>query len=511
MSRIQRLPFFLHTLIEIPASLNFFLNPSSQLSIPAPQAHTIIQQYATLLFVSCLISIIFASRPVDRTSRNVAGALSLYHVAPAIRAGGRIVTGQGFGKGVKGLGGPGMHFIQCEYLFLPLNNPALQALPIKKLPLPTTATVTRRNAHFSRPVSRNPISFYFPTSISTTVAGEDEALEFRLFQHFVNITDVPQLFSACNISLWIIQLACRHRSVMEALLGVSAFHLRSSFSSSSSAFPTSTIPESKSEREVIKASHHYMGLAIATHRKLIIEEGVTEKTADAVLGSCLFITYHSTGSQKFLNQAHNSALSSNSHTERDRQLCRVPLHWFVPMKSLKDMINLAAAYVQNEGMRTLLQWEEANFRVVLQNETSPDPDNDYPTTFNFLLDDLPLDAPDYKTYALCTKYLNILGGGDIIKFILKFPALVPPRFVELLREKDLRMMGIAGYFLMLVRRADHEKHLWWMAGAVENDWEGMKYAYESDEVWNRRMEWARKEIEGGRFIDFEIGEALARV
>ncbi|TGO43927.1 hypothetical protein BCON_0717g00030 [Botryotinia convoluta] len=110
MSRIQRLPFFLHTLIEIPASLNFFLNPSSQLSIPAPQAHTIIQQYATLLFVSCLISIIFASRPVDRTSRNVAGALSLYHVAPAIRAGGRIVTGEGFGKGVKGLGGPGVHF-----------------------------------------------------------------------------------------------------------------------------------------------------------------------------------------------------------------------------------------------------------------------------------------------------------------------------------------------------------------------------------------------------------------
>ncbi|KAF7950185.1 hypothetical protein EAE96_007476 [Botrytis aclada] len=120
MSLIQRLPFFLHTLIEIPASLNFFLNPSSQLSTPAPQAHTIIQQYATLLFVSCLISIIFASRRVDRTSRNVAGALSLYHVAPAIRAGGRILTREGFGKGAKGLGGPGVHlfvhFICCAGL-----------------------------------------------------------------------------------------------------------------------------------------------------------------------------------------------------------------------------------------------------------------------------------------------------------------------------------------------------------------------------------------------------------
>ncbi|TGO86301.1 hypothetical protein BPOR_0315g00090 [Botrytis porri] len=298
---------------------------------------------------------------------------------------------------------------------------------------------------------------------------------------------------------------------MEALLGVSAFHLRSSFSSSSSAFPTSAIPESKSEREVIKASHHYMGLAIATHRKLIIEEGITEKTADAVLGSCLFITYHCAGSRKFLNQAHDSAPSSNSCTQKHRQLCRVPLYWFVPMKSFKDMIYLAAAYVQNEGMRALLQWEEANVWIILQNEMLPDPDNDYPTTFNFLLDDLPLDAPDYNTYALCIKYLNLLSGGEITKFILKFPALVPSRFVELLREKDMRMMGIVGYFLMLVRRVDHEKHLWWMAGAVENDWEGMKHAYESDEVWNKRMEWARREIEGGEFIDFGIGEALARV
>lgn len=120
MSLIQRLPFFLHSLIEIPASLNFFFNPSSQLSLPAPQAHAVIQQYAILLFVSCLISIIFAWRAVDRTSRNVAGALSLYHIAPALRATGRILGGEGFGKGMKGLGGPWVHlmvhFLCCASL-----------------------------------------------------------------------------------------------------------------------------------------------------------------------------------------------------------------------------------------------------------------------------------------------------------------------------------------------------------------------------------------------------------
>ncbi|KAH8789025.1 hypothetical protein F5882DRAFT_402620 [Hyaloscypha sp. PMI_1271] len=101
------LPFWLHFLIELPASMNFFLNPSEQLSSPAPQAHPIIKQYAVLLFVSTLIALIFALRPIDGTSRNVAGALSVYHLAPLVRAGSRIAEGSGeYGKG---LGGPMLH------------------------------------------------------------------------------------------------------------------------------------------------------------------------------------------------------------------------------------------------------------------------------------------------------------------------------------------------------------------------------------------------------------------
>jgi hypothetical protein len=106
---LPALPFWLHLLIELPASVNFFLNPSEQLSSPAPQAHAIIEQYAVLLFVSTLIALIFALRPIDRTSRSVAAALSVYHLAPLVRAGSRIVEGSGdYGKG---LGGPIVHLI----------------------------------------------------------------------------------------------------------------------------------------------------------------------------------------------------------------------------------------------------------------------------------------------------------------------------------------------------------------------------------------------------------------
>ncbi|PQE27656.1 hypothetical protein CJF30_00007980 [Rutstroemia sp. NJR-2017a BBW] len=105
------LPFLLHTLIELPASLNFFLHPSSQFTPPAPQAHAVIRQYALLLFSSSLISLIFGLRPVDGTSRNVAGALGVYHFGPLVRAGLRVWGGDTGGEKKGIVGGPWVHLV----------------------------------------------------------------------------------------------------------------------------------------------------------------------------------------------------------------------------------------------------------------------------------------------------------------------------------------------------------------------------------------------------------------
>lgn len=116
MAFLGRLPFWLHILIELPASLNFYFNPSEQLPSPAPQAHAIIKQYAVLLLVSNIIAGIFALRPLDRTSRNVAGALAVYHCAPFMRALRRIGTAN-YGKG---LGGPAVHLVAHGICFVGL-------------------------------------------------------------------------------------------------------------------------------------------------------------------------------------------------------------------------------------------------------------------------------------------------------------------------------------------------------------------------------------------------------
>jgi hypothetical protein len=90
----QQNPFLVHAMLETPASLSFFLYPSGQLRTYSPQAHAVIRQYAVLLVSSILISLIFAFRPLDELSGQVAGALAVYHLAPMVRAGGRLMGRQ---------------------------------------------------------------------------------------------------------------------------------------------------------------------------------------------------------------------------------------------------------------------------------------------------------------------------------------------------------------------------------------------------------------------------------
>ncbi|KAF7504024.1 hypothetical protein GJ744_002903 [Endocarpon pusillum] len=87
-------PFLLHAMVETPASLSFFLNPSGQLQNCTPQVHAVIRQYAVLLFSSVLVALCFAFKDPDELSGQAAGALAIYHLAPVVRATGRLLDGQ---------------------------------------------------------------------------------------------------------------------------------------------------------------------------------------------------------------------------------------------------------------------------------------------------------------------------------------------------------------------------------------------------------------------------------
>jgi hypothetical protein len=98
-------PFIQHTLLELPASLQFLVLPSRQLSQPAPQAHALIRQYGLLLFCTVLgassiglldvrtgiNNYILAGSELSWLKPRAAFALGLYHAGPIIRSSARLV------------------------------------------------------------------------------------------------------------------------------------------------------------------------------------------------------------------------------------------------------------------------------------------------------------------------------------------------------------------------------------------------------------------------------------
>ncbi len=81
-----QLGFLIHIVIEIPACLAFYFFPSRQLGSYTPHAHSVIRQYAALLFASVVVATVFVQHAVDSTSGKVAGALAFYHIAPSLRS-----------------------------------------------------------------------------------------------------------------------------------------------------------------------------------------------------------------------------------------------------------------------------------------------------------------------------------------------------------------------------------------------------------------------------------------
>lgn len=106
MSLSLHLALCLHILIETPASINFFLCPSSTLNTPQPHAHSVIRQYALLLLVTNILAGLCVGGLIDEDAgRKIVGVLAIYHIGPIIRAASNLRRKR------KTLGGPLLHLL----------------------------------------------------------------------------------------------------------------------------------------------------------------------------------------------------------------------------------------------------------------------------------------------------------------------------------------------------------------------------------------------------------------
>lgn len=107
-----------HLVIEIPASINFLLRPSSTLSAEQPHSHGVIRQYGLLLFTTnIIVALLLREIFHDELTARIAGVLALYHIGPIARATAKLKQE----RSNDALGGPWLHLsahVLCATMLL---------------------------------------------------------------------------------------------------------------------------------------------------------------------------------------------------------------------------------------------------------------------------------------------------------------------------------------------------------------------------------------------------------
>ncbi|KAL6415778.1 Protein RTM1 [Ilyonectria robusta] len=315
----------------------------------------------------------------------------------------------------------------------------------RELPSPTTTcTLSEETPHSISALLAN----YCPAPVSVNTPT-DRLLELRLLSHYqemISRSSKPQ----ASWSIWNLDMAMKSPLVMDSLLGFTAFHLRRL---------------GNRDWGVREASHRYMARAIRSHKEES-RVGLSDANAASLISSCAFILFHTSTNQEYL------------HSVAGPQL---PLHWFRPWQSAKGFFGLMWPWFQ-----TIEVGRDMGLRFGLQYYVSMENVSD---KFDFLLQDMEpecmLDQEMMTAYRQAVWQLACIHGNPEHRKVLRFPALVTPRFVELLEAQDPRTLAIVGYFFMLVKLATA---LWWVDGAAEREFAAVMEFLPKD--WWPVMDWA---------------------
>jgi len=301
-------------------------------------------------------------------------------------------------------------------------------------------------------------------------------LELKLFYHYIEMTsstsasplaEVPKMAPGQHIwAVWMTGLAFQNQSLMDVLLGFSAFHLRYL---------------NPLDREMSRVSHSYMLRALRGHAQ-DLRNGLNEKNAEAVFATSTFVAFHAGMSHKLLT---------------DSVAMVPPLHWFRPYQGIKAILEAEWEWLQKSSVSPLLKAgvEYLNNPVPILQQRQQLGVPELP--FDFLLEGLFLEEHDAETidaYETTVAHLNTIGFSPIVVHILRFPAVVPRRFVEMVEAQDPRTLAIVGYFFMLLKKVDQFWQVWWLQGTIDDEFKTLMELLPKN--WHPKMEWAARVFEG---------------
>lgn len=338
-----------------------------------------------------------------------------------------------------------------------------------------------------RTTSRPPSPKTYPLVLSRMDTPSDRLLEMRLLHHYITMTtptyqarqrrDPFISISGGNIyANWMMRLALETPSVMDALLGFSAFHLRHI---------------NKDDKAASYASLKFMTRAIAQHAQNI-RTGITPENAEICFATSTLIAFHSSTTY-FLNRDEEANSSPV-----------LPLHWFKHWQGIRVVLAAGWEHIKTEEIKAALLAESLSTQNLLDSSFVPSPHS-----FSFLVADLDRETTDEETqfaYDSAVAWLAKAQSQLVMRNLFKFTAVVTRRFIELLEEKDPRTLCICGYFFVLMQKLNY---IWWLDGvAAPEFWSLMSFIPED---WKPLMALAVNQIEEGSQSSHNHGQGTTQI
>ncbi|KAE9380230.1 hypothetical protein N431DRAFT_449023 [Stipitochalara longipes BDJ] len=299
----------------------------------------------------------------------------------------------------------------------------------------------------------------------------DRLLEMRLLHHYIMMTtptfqarqtgDILITASGGNVyANWMLRLALETPSIMDAVLGFSAFHL---------------YHINKADKQASFASLTFMTRAISKHAENL-RCGITPDNAEICFAASTLIAFHSSTAQCLIQE------------EESNRAPVLPLRWFTHWQGIRAVLDEGLKYIKTQEIKDVLLAEGNLTKTLLLSSDIPTPH-----TYSFLVADLDRNNTDEETqfaYDSAVAWLAKAQSSLIMRNVFKFTAVVTKRFIQLLEQRDPRALCICAYFFVLMKKL---VTIWWLDGVAGPEFWGLMSFI--PEQWKTLMEWGVKEIE----------------
>lgn len=307
-------------------------------------------------------------------------------------------------------------------------------------------------------------------------------MELRLLHNYTTLT--AKTLAAVNTPLaeaaWQISvpgLAFSHPCLMDAILAVSALHLRTLQPSDSS---------------LIRVFHGYMASSLSQYTQCLAA-GVTASNAEALFVTSALIAFQTSATRRFMNEPHSA-------DDFGHEPYTLPVQWFHAFQGVKTVVLASWKWLRDSArVRPIIQAQPA-----LALDLHPT----HAAFFSRLLDGLdedlatlePRDREETRrAYEHAVAYLNWAHAKPDRSRIVGFPATVSRRFIALLDGRDPRALLILANFFAMTRAVEDA---WWLVGVAKKEVCGIMGLLPQE--WWGRMDWAVRVANHEGEVDEEV-------